>query len=200
MYKILMFCLALSTSTTVSAADSLARLQAFRAIDEPFSLAFEQSLLTEDGQAVETQSGRLQILPPNRFVWRYQQPFVAEFGSNGVLVWHWDPELAQVTVRDADQVVADTPLGILLDDNVDWPVQAEGEQWLRWEPQGEQSMFTQLRVRMGAQVPAEIELVDALGQTTRVRLTDLQIPDAKVDPRFPQVGPETTVVDQRAAP
>jgi outer membrane lipoprotein carrier protein len=200
MHKILLTCFGLSAALAVSAADSLDRLQAFRAIDEPFSLAFEQSLLGDNGQAVEVQHGRLQILPPDRFVWRYQDPYVAEFGSNGVLVWHWDPELAQVTVRDAAQVVAETPLGILLDDNAAWPVQAQGEQWLSWEPRGEQSLFTQLRVRMGATAPAEIELVDALGQTTRVRLTDLQLPDAAVDPRFPQVGPETTVVDQRAVP
>ena len=200
MPKILTICLGLLMVFSVNAADSLARLQAFRAIVEPVSLAFEQTLLGEDGQGVETQQGRLQILPPDRFVWRYQEPFVAEFGSNGVLVWHWDPELAQVTVRDAARVVAETPLGILLDDNAAWPVQTQGEHWLRWEPQGEQSLFTGLRVRMGEQMPAEIELVDALGQTTRVRLTDLQLPDTSVDPRFPQVGPETTVVDQRAAP
>ena len=130
---------------TSAGGDAQARLQAFRAAGEPASMRFVQMLRSAQGDVLERQEGRLEILPPDRFLWRYESPYEAEYGSNGTLVWHWDQELAQITVRDARQTLAGTPLALLLDVQADLPVAADPDGWLSWEPQGDQAQFARLR-------------------------------------------------------
>ena len=183
---------------TSAGGDAQARLQAFRAAGEPASMRFVQMLRSAQGDVLERQEGRLEILPPDRFLWRYESPYEAEYGSNGTLVWHWDQELAQITVRDARQTLAGTPLALLLDVQADLPVAADPDGWLSWEPQGDQAQFARLRLKMGPNGPEQIELHDFLDQVTHIRFDQLRMPDRGVAPRFPQVGPNTAVVDERS--
>ncbi len=201
MRRILIAILVVLASPTLHAAgESLRQLEAFRAGGSPLSMGFVQTLRDAAGEVLERQEGRLEILPPNRFRWHYTSPYEAEYGSNGVLVWHWDHELAQVTVRDAAKVVSGTPLALLLDLNAELPVTEESDGWLRWVPAEDAAQFAELRLRMGAKGPLELVLTDFLDQSTRIRFDGIKRPDATVDPRFPSVGPEVLVVDERDQP
>ncbi len=197
---LLVFVALLCSAPALAAGEAMADLQAFRAGTEPVSMGFVQTLNDATGEILERQEGRLEILPPNRFVWRYSSPFEAEYGSNGVLVWHWDHELAQITVRDAAKVVAGTPLAMLLDLKAELPITEEEGGWLRWKPADDEAQFAELRMRMGQRGPQELELRDFLDQTTRIVFDDFKRPDPRVDPRFPSVGPEVLVVDERDQP
>lgn len=193
-----LFLLAATLWGSAALAGPLEDLERFRQSEAGLSMAFVQTLRAADGAVLERQEGRLEILPPNRFVWKYLSPYAAEFGSNGVLLWHWDQDLAQITVRDAQASVRGTPLAILLDRENALPVEATSEGWLRWLPQGESAQFAQMRLRMNARAPERIELVDVLDQRTDIVFTDLRMPDPKVDPRYPDVGADTLVVDERS--
>lgn len=198
MPRVLLALIAICTSLNLHAAgEAMQRLEAFRAGQTPVSMGFVQTLHDSSGEVLERQEGRLEILPPNRFVWRYTSPFEAEYGSNGVLVWHWDQELAQITVRDAAKVVSGTPLAMLLDLKTDLPVSEEDDGWLRWTPADDQAQFAELRLRMGEKGPLELVLKDFLDQSTKIQFDSIKRPDPKVDPRFPNVGPEVLVVDER---
>lgn len=175
-------------------------LEAFRQAGTPVSMSFVQTLRDSSGQILERQEGRLEILPPNRFLWRYQSPYEAEFGSNGVLVWHWDQDLAQITVRDATKVVKGTPLALLLDLKTELPITVDDDGWLSWAPEDGDAQFASLRLRMAENGPAELVLKDFLNQITELTFSNVQRPDSSVDPRFPAVGPEVLVVDERAEP
>lgn len=175
-------------------------LESFRKSDSGLSMGFVQTLTDAQGEILERQEGRLEVLPPNRFVWRYSSPYELEFGSNGVLVWHWDHDLAQITVRDARKVIAGTPLALMLDLDQDLPVKVLADQWLGWVPEGDSAQFAELRMRMGPDGPRELYLTDFLDQKTRVVFDNYRKPDPKVDPRFPKVGPEVLVVDERDQP
>lgn len=195
----LVLLIALLASTVVVAASPAQQLERFRAADEPLSMGFVQTLMDANGDTLERQEGRLEILPPNRFLWRYESPYAVEFGSNGVLVWHWDHELAQITVRDARKAVQGTPLAMLLEGENELPLTMEGD-WLIWAPQGDEAQFARLQLRLQRDAPREFVLVDALDQTTRVIFDDMRRPDPAVDPRFPKIGPEVLVVDERDTP
>lgn len=195
----LVLLMALLACTVVVAAPPAQQLERFRAADEPVSMGFVQTLVDANGEVIERQEGRLEILPPNRFRWRYESPYEVEFGSNGVLVWHWDHELAQITVRDARKAVQGTPLAMLLDGETELPLTAEGD-WLTWAPQGDEAQFARLQLRLRGDAPREFVLIDALDQTTRVVFADMRRPDPDVDPRFPKIGPEVLVVDERDTP
>ena len=51
---------------TSAGGDAQARLQAFRAAGEPASMRFVQMLRSAQGDVLERQEGRLEILPPDR--------------------------------------------------------------------------------------------------------------------------------------
>lgn len=190
----------LGVSSAFADSQALGWLEGFRKSETGMSMGFVQTLTDAQGGVLERQEGRVEILPPDRFVWRYASPYELEFGSNGVLVWHWDHDLAQITVRDAQKIIAGTPLALMLDLDQQLPIEEESDQWLRWVPEDDSAQFAELRMHMGPDGPLELILVDFLDQRTRVLFDNHRRPDASVDPRFPKVGTDVLVVDERDQP
>ncbi len=62
-----------------------------------FSAGFTQSLIFSDGSEQHYQ-GELDVLPPGKFRWRYTKPYEQLFVSDGVNIWHYEPDLMQASV------------------------------------------------------------------------------------------------------
>jgi outer membrane lipoprotein carrier protein len=163
----------------------VARLEAF--LDEIRSLTagFEQELWSADQELIQTDTGSLSLQRPNRFRWTYRDP--NEPGdptlvvvADGTRLWIYDVELEEVTVTPFDEV-GTSPAMLLSGDrkvreefDVVGTHTLDGLDWIKLEPTSG-SDFASISIGFSGTEPRRLELVDGLGQVTRIELTDLVV-------------------------
>jgi outer membrane lipoprotein carrier protein len=171
-----------------SAPDGIARLEAF--LDGVHSLTadFKQELWTDNGRLQQTDTGSLSLKRPNRFRWTYAAPSELVIVADGEKLRIYDVELKEVTVTPFDDTVGASPAVLLSGDrNVreDFEVvQAytlDALDWVKLEPRGA-SDFSSIAIGFNGNEPRRLELVDGLGQITRIQLDNLVVnPDIADD-------------------
>jgi chaperone LolA len=149
---------------------------------------FEQELWSSDQQLEQTDTGSLSMKRPNRFRWVYEAPndegeLVPSLvvGADGERLWIYDVEIAQVTVTPFDDTVGASPALLLSGDRnvrdefevVD-AFESEGLDWIKLEPIGS-SDFSAVTIGFSGTEPRRLELVDGLGQVTRIVLDNLVV-------------------------
>jgi outer membrane lipoprotein carrier protein len=143
---------------------------------------FEQSLVDADGEVLERTSGTLQIQRPGQFRWTYTEPYEQQLVADGLNIWSYDVDLAQVTVKPQREALANTPallLGgsedALQQFNNDGSYVEAGTTWVKLSPKNTDSGF--LRVELGFKRDRLYRMVfsDNLQQTTLVALHDVAV-------------------------
>ena len=143
---------------------------------------FEQSLVDADGEVLERTSGTLQIQRPGQFRWTYTEPYEQQLVADGLNIWSYDVDLAQVTVKPQREALANTPallLGgsedALQQFNNDGSYIEAGTTWVKLSPKNTDSGF--LRVELGFKRDRLYRMVffDNLQQTTLVALHDVAV-------------------------
>lgn len=166
----------------------IATLEAF--LDDVHSLRaeFEQELWSAGQELEQTDSGSLWMKRPNRFRWVYDAPDAngrpetqLVVGADGQRLWIYDVEIAQITVTPFDDTVGTSPAMLLSGDRavrdefevVDaYP--ADGLDWIKLEPV-RSSDFSTVSIGFRGTEPRRLELVDGLGQVTRIVLDNLVV-------------------------
>jgi outer membrane lipoprotein carrier protein len=143
---------------------------------------FEQSLMDADGEVLERTSGTLEINRPGQFRWSYSTPYEQLLIADGLNIWSYDVDLAQVTVKPQQAALANTP-ALLLGGSKDALQQFNNEgsfveagtTWVQLSPKNTDSGF--LRVELGFKDDQLSRMVfrDNLEQTTLVALYDVAI-------------------------
>ena len=77
------------------------------------SAGFEQSVLDAEGALIDTSSGTIEIQRPGRFRWATDEPYQQQVIADGLNVWSYDVDLAQVTVKPQADALANTPALLL---------------------------------------------------------------------------------------
>jgi outer membrane lipoprotein carrier protein len=143
---------------------------------------FEQSLVDANGEVLERTSGTLQIQRPGQFRWTYTEPYEQQLVADGLNIWSYDVDLAQVTVKPQREALANTPallLGgsenALQQFNNDGSYVEAGTTWVKLSPKNTDSGF--LRVELGFKRDRLYRMVffDNLQQTTLVALYDVAV-------------------------
>jgi outer membrane lipoprotein carrier protein len=98
---------------------------------------FEQSLVDADNQIVETSSGTLEIQRPGQFRWSYVEPYEQVLVADGLNVWSYDIDLAQVTVKPQFEVLQFEYAGSFGD---------RGTVWIRLRPKDTDSGFNKVEL------------------------------------------------------
>ncbi len=151
------------------------------------SASFEQEIYAaEDGSLIEASAGTLLIERPDRFRWTYDDPEQV-IVADGRKIFFYDVELDQLTISDQGDALAGTPAALLgggeaalAGFKVIGEYEAAGLQWTRLEPVTEQPDFERITLGFtGTGELAAMDLADALGQQTRIRLSDYQ-PDPSI--------------------
>ena len=143
-----------------------------------------QQCVTKDklGDLLERTSGNLQIQRPGQFRWTYTEPYEQQLVADGLNIWSYDVDLAQVTVKSQREALANTPallLGgsedALQQFNNDGSYVEAGTTWVKLSPKNTDSGF--LRVELGFKHDRLYRMVffDNLQQTTLVALHDVAI-------------------------
>lgn len=163
----------MSTIATAGARDDLAAFtKGLKGLDGHFS----QQVYDPSGKLKETSSGRVALSAPRLFRWEYAKPYEQLIVADGKTVWVYDPDLQQVTKRPQGVEEANSPLAALVDPSRldrDYTVKDAGREdgldWLLLTPKsGTEASFQSARLGFGAQGLVRMQVVDAVGQKTRI--------------------------------
>lgn len=151
------------------------RLERLKSLDA----RFEQVVVDARGMVTERTRGRVLAQRPGRFRWVSEDPFAQVLVSDGVTLWFYDPDLAQVTVRAVDEGLLHTPALLLsgdlsrVADAFEVSLIGQGEDYVEFElkPKGADSLFESLVFAFESATPSLLEIVDGLGQRTRIRFS-----------------------------
>jgi outer membrane lipoprotein carrier protein len=193
----LLFAAAAAGHASAQAADNgIATLEAFLDGVQSLTADFEQELWSAGQELEQTDSGSLWMKRPNRFRWEYRAPAELTVVSDGTELSIYDVEIAQVTVTPFDDTVGASPALLLSGDRnireefevVD-AFPSDGLDWVKLEPIGS-SDFSAISIGFSGTEPRRLELVDGLGQVTRIVLDNLVVNPQIADDRFELDVPE----------
>ena len=140
---------------------------------------FTQQVYDTKGKLKEASSGRVALSTPRLFRWEYAKPYPQLIVADGNKVWVYDPDLQQVTVRGQGSEEQNSPLSALIDPtkldqqfNVSESGSSDGLQWLTLTPKNEgDASFQSARLGFGDGGLARMEVLDAVGQNTKISFT-----------------------------
>jgi chaperone LolA len=162
---------------------------------------FEQSLLSAEGEVVERTSGTLEIHRPGQFRWTYTDPYEQILVADGLNVWSYDVDLAQVTVKPQESALANTP-ALLLGGAQDAMQQFSndgsfveaGTTWVQMSPKNTEGGFVRMDLGFKNDTLSRMVFYDNLEQTTLVALYDVVINAPIAPDRFSFTIPADTDV------
>jgi len=177
-------------------ADVRNQLDRFAEGLETLTGRFVQTTIDSEGQVKERTSGTLEYRSPDRFRWRYEDPFPQELVADGEQLWHYDEALEQVTVRPQPSAEESPMLVLTRPQLLDrfYRIEAESDpKVLAFRPLDADAMeFKGALLEFGNGQPVALELFDQLGQVTRLELFDLTR-NAPVDPAVFEFVPPANV-------
>lgn len=158
---------------------------------------FEQSLIDAEGAVVEVSSGSLEIERPTKFRWTYSDPYEQWLVADGLNIWSYDVDLAQVTVKPQAKALANTPALLLGGGSealeqfrFDGSMIESGTTWVRMLPVDDTSGFNRLELGFFDGQLSRMVFYDNLEQTTLVALYDVVVNEPIDASQFQFVLPE----------
>lgn len=158
---------------------------------------FEQSLVDADDQVVETSSGTLEIQRPGQFRWVYVEPYEQVLVADGLNMWSYDVDLAQVTVKPQSEILSHTPASLLggSEDALDQfhyvgSFSDRGTVWIRLRPKDTENGFNKVELGFNDGELTRMLFSDNLEQTTLIALFDVSLNEDIDAQRFQFAAPE----------
>ena len=192
-------------SNVVLADDKNDPLQAFLNNFNSLESKFIQQLINENGEVLEKSEGILQLQQPGKFNWTYETPYAQKIISNGDVLWVFDEDLEQLTIRNIGNALDETPAGIILgiNDIAEHFVQmymgvTEGYDWIELTPKNIETQYGNIRIGFNDAQLGMMLIVDNLGQTTRIDFLNVK-KNAELSPssfEF-EIPADVDVIDER---
>jgi len=155
----------------------------YRFFDEIYSFKarFGQIVLDESLTEIDDGQGTVWVQRPGLFRWNYELPEAQEIVGDGEHVWIYDVELEQVTVQSQPLALGSSP-ALLLSESGDIEkshiieeIGAQGRfDWVNLIPKDPESEFREIRIGFEDNRLRLMELLDNLGQRTRISFVDLK--------------------------
>ena len=160
-------------------ADAVDTLREFTRDVKSGQAKFTQVVTSPDGAKKKSSSGSFEFARPNRFRFVYAKPFEQQIVADGTKVWLYDVELNQVTVRGMSQALGATPAALLAGSTMekDFELKAlpahDGLDWAQALPRAKEGSIQSLQVGFKGKELAALEIVDAFGQRSMLRFTEV---------------------------
>ena len=162
-------------------ADGIASLKKFYKETHAMRADFYQLVTDRKGQKIQEVSGQMQLQRPNKFRWDYKKPFEQQIISDGTSVWLYDPELAQVTVRELSKALGASPAALLAgEDSLDknfklvTAYRKGNLEWVSSNPKDSESGFNKISLGFKGELLQEMDMIDSFGHQTRIVFSHLQ--------------------------
>ncbi|HQR11901.1 MAG TPA: outer membrane lipoprotein chaperone LolA [Casimicrobiaceae bacterium] len=182
--------LALLAAALSADAATLDRLRAFVRETQTARTQFTQTVVDRNGRAMQSANGMFELSRPGKFRWIVETPYRQLLVGDGQRVWIYDEDLNQVVVRKVGDALGGTPAALLsgnqdVEHAFEWKdlPAADGLEWLGATPLSKEAAFTEIRLGFDARGLAALEIVDAFGQKSLVRFTNIE--------RNPKFAPDT---------
>ena len=142
---------------------------------ESFQADFKQTLTNEQGELLETSTGKVYMQNPGRYRWEYEEPYVQLLITDSQTLWIYDKDLEQVTIKDVSNAIDNTPAAIIsgkknINENfvvVNMGV-IEGYDWIELTPRDIESQYRTVKIGFDKNNLGMMILNDNLGQLTRI--------------------------------
>jgi outer membrane lipoprotein carrier protein len=181
MIRKLLISLALLATALPAQADARARLDNFVESTKGLKAQFNQTVSDRNGRKTQEASGTLFLSRPGKFRWVYKKPYAQLIVGDGKKLWIYDEDLDQVTVRNLDQAIGESPAALLAGNNDIEKLfnlrdagEKDGLEWLEATPKGKEGSFEKFRMGFKGNDLAAMELQDNFGQTTQLRFTGFE--------------------------
>lgn len=152
------------------------------------SARFEQYVFNQTSQESETSKGSITVLSPDRFRLIYNKPYKQEYVADGKLLWSYDEDLEQVTVKKQEGLLANSPAIVLANPaNLESVYLVKGQgikdniDWFYLTPKQSDSQFDHIRLGFAGNNLYFMELFDSFGSRTQLKFIHLQY-NPKVSP------------------
>ena len=199
---LVLLCFARPVMAAEAAPDPLAR---FLTDFQSLQAGFVQTLINESGERLEQTEGMLYLQQPDKFHWAYQIPYQQQIITDGELLWIFDEDLEQVTVREAGVAIRQTPAAVILGDT---DIGAhfirlelgriDGFDWIKLTPRDAESQYDHLRFGFDHNRLAMLIIEDQFGQIIRIDFKDVvKNADLPADLFQLQIPAGVDVIDER---
>lgn len=203
----LLISMALVLGSTANANDSAALNSFLSKLSHLQNMQADFTQVMRDGQQRELQrlSGKVIIEKPGKLYWETNPPYEQLVVSDGKYVWIYDMDLEQVTIRDMEQRVQETPALLLSGDtneiSKNFTVSlTESDAITRYSliPKDSSQLFEKLDFQYFDDQLESMSIYDAAGQVTVILFEQAKV-NQKIDPNtFNFVVPEgVDVIDGR---
>jgi len=172
---------------------SEAMLRQFYSNIDTLQASFEQQITDETGFSLEDSRGTFSLSRPGKFRWDYLSddpdvPLGQQIIADGQHIYLFSPDLDQVTRRSLQDALSQVPSLVLVQSgaSIDQHFMisdiglTDGLSWVSLQPKDQDSSYQQLLMGFNAGVLQVIELVDGLGNATRLTLsrvkTNIRLP------------------------
>lgn len=179
----------------------VAQLKNFLKESTAFSAAFSQSLFDENGSELQFSAGQFSLQKPGMFSWDYEEPYPQVIMSNGKVIWMFDSELEQVTIKEVDSSLSKTSMVLLFNKtNLDKDFKIikldviDGVSWLELTAKNQDSEFSNILIGMKKNQIASLKMIDGFGQTTVITFTNINMKPAFKNRRFEFIIPKNADV------
>ncbi len=163
-------------------ADALDQLAAFQREVKSGRVAFTQVVQSPDGRKQRRTRGSFEFQRPNRFRFDYQPPEAQTLIGDGQKVWLIDPDLNQASSRPMSAVLGSTPVALLAGSSLgdgfklsNEALDADGIAWVLAVPKAPDQGIQRLRIGLRGKLLAAMEIVDGLGQRSRLDFGALEV-------------------------
>ena len=172
---------------------------------DSMSTEFSQVTMDQNGEVLQSLSGTLSVQRPGKMRWQTNPPYEQLVVSDGSSVWVYDMDLEQVTIRNLEAKLQETPALLLSGDvsNIADSYSASKEQVgdvvrYRLKPLDASQLFEALEFDYADDEVEFMRIFDAAGQITEIRFTS-QETNTEFDPAaFTFIVPDgVDVIDGR---
>lgn len=171
----------LALGAGLAQAEAVDQLHQFLTETRTFKADFNQIVIGKGGRKPQQSSGAIAIARPGKLRWEIRKPYPQLMVGDGGKFWIYDPELKQVTVRQAGAAIGSSPAALLAGSNeleknftLSEVGDSDGMSWVEAIPKATDTGFEKIRLGFGEGSLAGMELVDNFGQTTHVRFTRVE--------------------------
>ena len=170
---------------------SQALLRQFLAEVTTLQAMFEQQVTDETGFVLQSSAGKMYLSRPGQFRWDYYQPplddssqptLTQQILADGTFLYLYDPELEQATQRSLQDALGQVPSLLLVQSaaNIDSHFEVidigvtDGLSWVALKPKASDASYQELLIAFEQDKLRSIELLDGLGNQTRLVLSQVQ--------------------------
>lgn len=192
----------------LASADEAALASFIKKLEQMDSMQanFVQTTRDKRNNVLQELKGTLLVAKPGKMRWQTEAPYAQLVVSDNQSVWMYDEDLEQVTIRDMEQRVQETPALLLSGNNKEISENfavsfTENGSFSRYslKPKDASQLFERIEFQYFEKTIESMRIYDATGQITEIVFSDIENNPQTTPAQFIFKAPKgTDVIDARS--